>query len=397
MTLRLRPEHRRPTLDVDLCSRISLRNPQQVYRAIRDAGPVVWLPRHRMWAMGRFVDVQTALKDDQRYYSGHGVSFNPLVNALSRTSTLASDGEVHRRRRKVLMDSLAAKALGAVEPRIIATAEDVISDLLGRSSFDGVADFAARLPLGVVSDLIGLPVNSDRMLRWGRVSFDSFGPPTNLRTLRAIPRMLDLGFYTLRLDTSRVAADSWAASVLDAADRGELSRTEAKAVLMDFVLPSMDTTLLAGSQLLWSLGERTDVWEQLRKQPELVHAAVMEAVRLASPVRGFVRTVSDDHTVDGVAMRAGERVALLYASANMDETRFPDPQLFCLERQGGHLGWGYGAHACVGMALSKMELSALLRTMLVRVQRIEVSRPTAIVNNLLQGFSAFTATFIGAS
>lgn len=385
--------YRGPVLDVDLFSRTSLIDPQRIYSSIRDAGPVVWLPRHRMWAMGRYADVRATLKDDELYHSG-GISFNRLQNPIARKTTLGSDGHVHARRRKLLVHTLGAKSLTAVEPRIAHAAQVVIEDLLGRPSFDGVADFASRLPLSVVAELVGVPVDSRKLLKWGRVAFDANGPVTNRRALRTAPGAIGLWLYATRLNRSRVADNSWADSVLTAGERGDVGRSEAKSMVLDFITPSLDTTILAAAQMLWNLGEQPEAWHRLRSSPDLIPAAVMEAARLASPIRGFVRTASRDHTIDGVHISAGERIAMLFASANMDETQFPEPERFDLNRRGGNLAWGYGAHACVGMHLSKMEMAALLQAMVPRVEQIQVSRPYPLINNGLQGLSAFTATFV---
>lgn len=389
---RPRRQHRRPQLDIDLSSRESLRNPQQTYRAIREAGSVVWLPRHRVWAMGRFADVRSTLKDDQRYSSSN-ISLNPILNPLARQGTLASDGEAHTRRRKVLMHSLAAKALVDAEPIIDRTADAVVEDLLTRPSFDGVKDFAARLPVSVVADLVGIPVTSDQLLRWGRDIFDSNAGIRNVRGWKTSLRSFSVFVYTARLRRSQMQSNGWAASVLDAADRGEIGPIEARNLIMDFAIPSLDTTLLATAEMLWSLGRQPEAWQALRRQPELVPAAVMESVRLASPVRFFVRTVTEDHDIDGVALHTGDRIATIFASANMDDAQFPEPERFSLERRGSHVGWGFGAHACVGMHLSRIEMTALLRAMLPRVEHIEVSGAQRLLNNGLQGHSRFRAAF----
>jgi cytochrome P450 len=387
------PSRRRPVLDIDLCSRKALMRPHETYRAIRDAGPVVWLPRHRLWAMGRYADVQASLRNDALYRSGEGVLFNPLLNRPLRKTTLASDGDVHTRRRKVLLQSLGAKALAGIGPDLQEAARAAIDDLLWRESFDGVRDFASRLPLSVVGELVGVSVNQDRLLRWGRRSFDSQGPLTNRRVLAAFPTAMTVWLYTALLNPSRVAPGSWAAAVLTAGQRGELTRSEAKYMVLDLVVPSLDTTILAAAQLLWCLGENSEAWRRLRCEPELVPAAVAEAVRLASPVRGFGRTVSCDTAIGEVHLSAGDRVAVLFASANGDEAQFPDPGRFDLDRRGANLGWGYGAHACVGMHLSRLEMQALLNAMIPRVDGIEVWRPQRLLNNGLQGLRSFRASF----
>jgi cytochrome P450 len=110
-------------------------------------------------------------------------------------------------------------------------------------------------------------------------------------------------------------------------------------------------------------------------------------------VRGFTRVVHRDVEIEDSQLRAGDRVVLLYASANMDETQYQNPEVFSLHRKGANLGWGFGAHACVGMHLSKLEMHALLRAMIPVVADITTSAPVPLLNNTLQGFASFRATF----
>ncbi|MCZ4551450.1 cytochrome P450 [Gordonia rubripertincta] len=381
-----------PTVDIDLYGRDALLDPQPVYRQIRDAGPLVWLPRHNVWAMGRFDDVRSALRDDATFRSGSGVAANPVANLLGRKTVLSSDDDRHSTRRRVLMQSLTSRAIRPSLPVLRDEARATVERLLERDTFDGIADFASRLPVAAVADLVGVEVGPRQLLSWGAGTFDILGP-MNRRSLDAAPTALGLWLYTLRLRRSRVTPDGWARSVFDAADRGEISRSEARTMVIDFVAPSLDTTILATGRLLWSLGENPDVYAQLRAEPELIPTAVVEAVRLCSPVRGFTRTVARDTVVDGVRLPAGERVVLLYAAANMDERRFDNPETFSLQRRGSNLGWGHGMHTCVGMQLSKLEMQTLLHEVLTRVETIEVSDPVPLSNNCLQGFESFRARF----
>ncbi|BBZ37748.1 cytochrome P450 [Mycobacterium conspicuum] len=381
-----------PTLSLDLYGREALANPVETYRRIRDAGAAVWLPKNRLWVMGRYCDVRQALGDDQNFVSGRGVAANPLTNALTAGTTLASDGEAHIKRRQQLWHSLSAKALCAVDPLLHAEAATLIDKLCARDDFDGVSEFAAHLPIRVVADLVGVDIDHIRMRKYGRAGFDTLGP-ANLRALAAMPDGLRFWYYARSIRPGNAKPGGWAAALLKAGREGTVSQAEAKAMVLDFIGPSLDTTILGAAQLLWSLGSNPHAWEELRSNPALVPAATVEAIRLCSPVRGFTRVVKQDTAIDGTTLRRGQRVALLYASANMDETQFDRPEVFSLHRKGTHLGWGFGAHSCIGMHLSKMEMHALLHAMIPEVARIEVADPVPLLNNTLQGFASLRAKF----
>jgi cytochrome P450 len=385
---RARRDPRAPALDLDLYAPAVVEDSSAAFAAIRDAGPVVWLPRRRMWAMGRFEEVRAGLRDDELFLSGKGVAANPITNVAARKTTLFSDGETHVARRKVLMRSLGAQALAPIAGRLDAEAEAIVGRLVGRAQFDAARDFSSGLPLEVVADLVGVRVPAERLLGWGTISFDVLGP-LNRRGLRAFPTSVGMLAYAQRLSRSRVIPGSWAAGVFDAADRGEIDRTEARNMVIDFIAPSLDTTILASTYMLWLLGENPEVWQRLRREPELIPAAVVESVRLSSPIRGFTRYVSRDTEFAGTRLRAGDRAVLLVGAANMDERQYPEPERFELERPpGGNLGWGNGPHTCVGIHLAKLEMAALLRALVAQVETIEIlAPPTRIRNNTLQGIA----------
>jgi cytochrome P450 len=387
---------RAPAVDLDLYAEHVLADSRDAFARIRDAAPVVWLPRHRMHAMGRFSDVRAALRNDEVFRSGAGVAANPVSNRLGRDTTLFSDDETHTKRRKVMMRSLGAKALSDIEGRVDAQAAELVDRLCARDWFEASTDFSAHLPLSVVADLVGVREDGQRMLRWAAATFDSLGP-LNRRGLRAARTSIGLLAYTRRLDERRVRPGSWAASVFEARDRGELATEEAKALCIDFVAPALDTTILASTHLLWVLARNPDAWQRIRQDPDTIPRAVVENVRLASPIRGFTRTVAQDHEVDGIPLAAGARVAVLFGAANLDEREFDDPERFDPARENKvQLGWGNGAHTCVGIHLAKLEMQALLRAMVGRVQAIEVGTPQRLRNNTLQGIAHLPARFIPA-
>jgi len=380
-----------PTVDVDLYADDVVEDSSVAFEEIRRTAPVVWLPRNRMWALGRYEDVRAALRDEELFTSD-GVAANPIANLSGCESILFSNGDKHANRRSVMMRSLSAKALAPVADRLDREADSVVKGLVGAGEFEAIRDLASTLPLRVVADLVGLRVSAERLGRWGPPIFDQLGP-LNRRWRRHFPTALGISAQALRLSRSRVVPGSWAASVFDASERGELGWVEARAMVLDFVVPSLDTTILAIAHMVWLLGRNPDVWARLRREPDLVPAAVVEAVRLCSPVRCFARRVSREAELGGVQLHAGDRVALLFGAANMDASQFPEPDRFDLDRpSAGNLGWGHGPHACIGARLAKQEMRAVLGALLAHVETIETAeRPRRIRNNTLQGIASLPA------
>ena len=384
----------RPSLDVDPYADAAIRDPHPVYRALRDCAPAVWLPAYEVWAIARFHDVRAALRADDALVSGRGVALNPTVNDHPARTTLTSDAELHRRRRVVLMKPMMPGSLAAVRGTVERLADALVSDLAARGSFDGIADFARHLPVSVVSHLVGLPEEGrERMLEWASAMFDALGP-WNARAQRAAPAALEMAQYALGVERGRLAPDGWAARLFEAADAGKLDPEDVPGLLIDYIAPSLDTTILATGHLLFLLGSHPEQWERVRKDPALVPAAVHEALRFEAPVRGFTRYAAKAWDASGVAIAEGERALLLFGAANRDERRYPEPDRFEVTRDArDHLGFGHGVHRCAGGHLAQLELEALLRALVARVERIEVGEPEVLMSNVLRGYRSFPASF----
>jgi cytochrome P450 len=381
-------------LDLDLYDDAALRDPHPLYRRIRDAGAAVWLPAHGVHALGRFEDVRAALRADAVLVSGRGVALNEFVNGLPSHTTLASDGELHRARRSVLMKPMMPSALPAVRATVERLAHELVAELAARPSFDGIADFARRLPVAVVSHLVGLPEEGrERMLEWASATFDALGP-ANERARTGGPLLLEMAEYAAKLDPARLAEGGWAARLFAAVREGRLDDRDARGLLIDYIAPSLDTTILASGHLLHLLGRHPEQYAKLRTDASLIPAVVHEVLRFESPVRGFSRLAVAPYEAGDVSIAVGERVLVLFGSANRDERRYPDPDRFDITRDArDHLGFGHGVHRCAGGHLAQLELEALLGALVARVRRIEVGEPEVLMSNVLRGWRSFTARF----
>ena len=147
-----------------------------------------------------------------------------------------------------------------------------------------------------------------------------------------------------------------------------------------------ETTRNAISGGLLAFCEHRGEWEKLRGRPELLSDAVEEILRWVSPIIHFTRTATEDCEVRGARIRAGEQVALFYASANRDEEVFADPFAFRVDRRPNpHLAFGVGEHFCMGAHVARVELETIFRHLLARLEWFELSGPVERLSSAVNG------------
>lgn len=374
-------------IDVALFSDASLRDPFADYRTLRDAGAVVRLSHPDVYAIGRFHDVQAALRDSETLISGEGVGFSAAFNAPKGANVIQSDGDLHRRMRAAVMRPLTPAMLRGSRADLKAMVAVRIDALAGQGWFDAMPQLAAFLPVEAISHLVGLPaVGRERMLSWAAAAFNVIGPdqaPEDVAAMRGAFAFMS----TLSADT--VGDGSWAGELFAAAAAGRLSQPEAMGAISAYIIPSLDTTILAKAHLLFNLARDPEQWAQVRSRPELVPSAVLEGLRRDAPIRWFSRVAAEDYAVDGATVPKGERVMLLYGCANRDERRYAEPDRFDVTRDArDHLAWGTGAHMCAGMHLARLELEVMLEALVEAGVTLEAGEPTMGVNRGLYGFTA---------
>jgi cytochrome P450 len=388
-----------PEYHADIYTTDAIVDPYPHYARLRQRGPVVWLPRHRAFALSRYAECKTVLRDDKAFVSGNGVALNRFTNRLSRGTTLNSDGAEHDQRRKLVAHRLLPRALRGIDDNIQEQAAQVVDAALARGEVDGVDDLACALPMAVVPDLIGWPRDQrENLLAWGAATFDVLGP-MNRHGLTSLPSTLRMLRFTRRVVRDRSLIEgSVGHEVLLAADAGKVSHSECAPLMIDYIAPSLDTTMSAISNALHLFAEHPEQWQLLRENPSLIPNAVNEIIRYESPLRAFTRMALDDTDIVGHPIPAGARVLVIYASANRDEREWDSADTFDIRRDATRqLGFGHGAHACAGQGLARMETQAMLRALLGRVDRIELTaRPTWAINNIIRRHERLPLKLIAA-
>lgn len=372
-----------PHCSHDFYDETTIADPLPCYRAMLEAGPIVWLPRNGLHAITHFAELTAALRNTKVFISGKGVSLDEEVNAKLIGSTLNSDPPIHDETRAITATPLMPKGLEVVRPRIEAAAIELVERMVARGAFDAAAELAPYLPLNIVRDLVGLSEQGrERMLDWAAATFELMGD-CRVRRASAFADLVELRDY---LDThatrDKLAPGGLAARIFDIGDAKGLMPEHCAQLMRDYIAPSLDTTISAIGYAIALFARYPEEWARLRAEPSLIGNAIEEVVRLNSPIRAFTRYVAEDTEVAGVGLRAETRVLMVYGAANRDPRRFSDPDRFDIGRNvRGHVGFGHGVHTCMGMHLARLEMTCLFKALLARVERFELTGPPRTVLN----------------
>lgn len=385
----LAPANERTVIDTDLFSDETLVDPFPAYAAIRDAAPAVWLSQHDCWAMGRYADVRRSLARHTIFLSGQGIGLTPAANETTRGAILTSDPPVHGVLRGVLNERMSPGGLERERGGIELAAEALVDRLVEMVEFDTVTDMAQAYPVGIVLDLIGVPHDvRPKLLGWADAMFNTFGPP-NERTQKSFPLLQELATYIFTVKRDMLTPGSLGDAVFEASERGVISPEQSALLLSAYLGAGLDTTINSISAAIHRFATNPEQWQLLRERPELIPHAYDEVLRIDSPVLGFTRVTSEDVDVDGVTIPAGDRVLLLFASANRDPRKWNDADRFDISRApSDHLAFGLGRHLCAGQTLARMEAESLLRALVARVDRFEIEEPVWHLNNVIRGLGS---------
>lgn len=387
-----------PASDLDPFSDGALRDPWPIYRELRDLGPVVYLPQYGLSAVMRYADVRAVLGDWETY-SSLSVGLNPVFNEMAgqkvETNILMASPPAHHRLRAVLGEDLAPRGLREkLEGFVTERADALVDDVVDRGSFDAVRDLARPFVMGIIYDLNGLPDSGrERFYGWASAMFDALGP-MNERTRRGLQGIGEMfGWLATEAGRDQVQAGSWAATIYDAVERGEIPGATAHELLSTYIAPALDTTIHALGWAIKLFAEHPDQWTALRDDFALVPGAFREVLRIQPPVHHFGRRVERDLEIDGVPVPQGAHLMVSYASANRDERYWTDPTEFDIQRNNiRHLAFGYGVHACVGQGLARLEGHSILTALARRVERFDIHTSTPFINNLVHGLESLPVT-----
>jgi cytochrome P450 family 142 subfamily A polypeptide 1 len=384
------------------------RMPQRL-RWLREHDPLRWSEKDGLWLVTKYHDVVSVSKDQETFTSARGVRpGNPAKIGL------IDEGEPrHTRLRNLINGGFTPRMVRQLEERFRDITREALDRVAASGECDFVHDVAVPLPLRLIAEMMGIERDDfDRFHEWSdrMIAADgNLGDPAILA--RASAAFVEYASYARGvIEDRRARPRDDLVSVLCGADaegmlerfevaelpgsRGEeqleLASDELILLLVILLVAGNETTrnaLSGGMQLLIeNPGERA----KLEADPSLLPSAVEEMVRLVSPVHSFGRTATRDTELRGQTIREGERVLLLYPSANRDADVFEDPDAFRVARNPHHLGFGIGSHFCLGANLARMELRVAFEEILRRLRGARyagagpVMKPSALVRTCVE-------------
>jgi cytochrome P450 len=377
---------------------------------LRAEQPLFHNAEHDFWMLSRHADILAALHADTGFSNAMGVSLDRSAwgpHASTVMSFLAMDPPRHRRLRGLVSRGFTPKRVKQLEPQVRALAGRYLDELLaGRGpddEFDWIGDLAGKLPMDVISEMVGVPETDRTEIR--RLADLLVSREDGLRDVP--PAGIEASLTLFQYWTDHVQArrrrptDDLTSALLEAEVEGDrMSTDEVIAFLFLMVVAGNETTTKLLGNTVYHLTARPALRDRVFADDSLVPAWIEETLRFDNSTQLVARHVTRDVTLHGVTAPAGARLLLAYGSANRDEAVFSDPERYDLDRPREQLGrilsFGGGRHFCLGSNLARLEAHVVLTELLRRVARAEVdhARCERFYSSNVRGFARVPMTVV---
>jgi len=383
----------REPLEVDLTESALYANgfPHEIFTRLRNEEPVRWqafpegFPGNHdsgFWVLTKHEDVQAVSRNPERFcaFDGPQLSHQPEI---AGSMLVSMDGADHVRQRRLISAGFTPRMVKQLEQQIRQWAESIVDRALQQGECDFVSEIAYKLPMHVIADIVGIPLEDrDWLFTLTKEALQggiAEGARSTEERLQSQIKMFEYAQKLGQEKRSNPQDDVW--TILstvevetDDGGRTALSEVELDLFFMLLTIAGSETTRNAVSHGLVALLEHPEQLERLRREPGAMSLAVEEVLRWSSPVSYFARRATQDTEIRGVPIAQGDRVTMWFPSANRDEEVFDDPFRFDIDRSPNpHVTFGGGGvHFCLGAHLARQELATLLEVIFERTRQIEL-------------------------
>jgi cytochrome P450 len=325
------------------------------------------------WIASRHADVTEMLHDHRTFISGPGIVIPPIASPVPSIPT-ESDAPEHTHYRRILWPFLTPKAVASYEPFVRSEVRRLIDAFIDAGEVEIVEAFSKPIPALVTGRFFGFDRDEslqcyewlEDMFRLAAVDMDA--------ALETAGKLF--GFMATALGKAAANPGDDVVSAIVTGTVGDRPLTEAEHLGLMFttLAGALETSVSAITYGVKLFGEHPEARAALKERPELIHGAVEEILRMSTPAHCPARTVASGCTFRRTELSPGDRVLLLLAAANYDETVFPEPLEFNIDRPNNqHVAFGYGVHKCEGQHLARLEIRVAMEELLRRIRAYEVT------------------------
>jgi len=365
------------------------REPARAARPLLEAGArLAWVPGFETVALLRHDDCQAALVDPgrlgnigSRYFELQGWESGAFVD-WTRRNVVMVDPPVHTRLRALVNRAFTPRRVEQLHGAIVTTAHALCDEVAARGEVELVHDWARRLPLHVIVELLGVPsVDADRMGEWTEALSAAAGVPDPAARAAGDRAMEEFNAYVAEqaAERRRHPSGDLLTALVEAEEAGErLSGDELVAMVVQLLFAGHETTRNLIGNLVFRLLEHPDQLARLRSDRSLLAGAVEESLRYDPPIFFTSRLAHVAHERAGVALSEGQLIVLFLTAANFDPDHVDDPYRFDIGRDpagvdGRHVSFGWGIHHCLGANLARLEARIAVDVLLDRFRVIEAT------------------------
>jgi cytochrome P450 family 142 subfamily A polypeptide 1 len=375
-----------------------------------------WMRRHApayydetsgVWGITRYADVREISKDPDTFSNAGGIrpDGDPLPMMIE------TDAPEHVRRRRLVSEGFTPRRIRESEAGIRSVCDSIIDRVCETGSADFVRDIAAPLPMIAIGDMLGVAhEDHDDLLRWSDDMLKALGSPDPGAMERATVAAMEYAEYITAVAGQRRRdnqSDDLIGTLVHAEIEGD--QLDEASIIYESLLILIggdETTRHVISGGMYELLRHPDQMKSLSADRSQLASAVEEMLRWVSPIKNMARRMTRDVELHGETLRQGEKLLLLYPSANRDEQVFDAPETFDITRTpNDHMAFGFGSHFCLGNRLARMELSVMFDRLLDRLPDLALADdvpPPKRAANFVSGYETMPVVFtptarVGAS
>ena len=345
-------------------------NPFPYYEILREQYPCYWSESGKLWILSRYDDIVQATRDWETFSSSQGNMIDELPGRAGATLG-TTDPPRHDRLRALSQAAFARKNVEQFIAPTLDIADRALERICARQAFEFINDFSSQITVGLLFRTMGLPERDHAEIRRKvilAVSTDKSVKGRNPQHIAAFRELSD--FLTAEVAVRRATpTDDLITHLAEAEIDGDrLSEREVVLTTATFVMAGVESLSSFMSMFALNLHDHPDARRRIVANPALVEPAIEESLRFNTSAQRFKRTVMREIELHGETMHVGDKVALAFGSGNRDWRKFPNPDVYDIDRHPqGHLGFGAGKHFCLGSQMARLVTAVAMKRFLERV------------------------------